>query len=230
VCCVCCSVLTVVVLDSKVFVGNLPFSATADDISEHFSTVGEVLSVDIPNNPRGQPKGFALLEFNTEEIADNAIAKFNNTDFQGRTIFVKKDEGPRKASASPSRRKQDRPQRPPRENHAAPGEHKASADFPGTQLYVGNVSLSHGLCDFLNFDDFQLPWRTSWQDLKDEFSKFGEVLRANVIKDENGRSRGFGTVRFANEEDALKAIAAMDQQEFNGRNISVRKDRYQEQK
>eukprot|EP00475_Leptophrys_vorax_P032763 TRINITY_DN5096_c0_g1_i2.p1 TRINITY_DN5096_c0_g1~~TRINITY_DN5096_c0_g1_i2.p1 ORF type:complete len:215 (-),score=60.70 TRINITY_DN5096_c0_g1_i2:112-756(-) len=209
----------------KVFVGNLPFTATEDEIIEHFSSVGEVLHVELPLNPRGQPKGFALVEFNIEDAAEKAITEFNQTDFKGRTIFVKKDEGPKKGSRgatgggsgsrSPSPRRQ--PQRAPRGGRGD-ADHKASSSPPagggsygGYQVYVGN-----------------LPWRTSWQDLKDTFSEFGEVLRANVIKDESGRSRGFGTVRFAKEEDAQKAIAEMDQQEFNGRTLSVRMDRYQD--
>jgi Y-box-binding protein 1 len=63
--------------------------------------------------------------------------------------------------------------------------------------------------------------------LKDEFSKVGEVLRANVPKDPQGRSRGFGTVRFAKEEDAHAAIEQYDQKEFNGRQLTVRMDRFQ---
>ena len=46
----------------------------------------------------------------------------------------------------------------------------------------------------------------SWQDLKDMFREYGEVLRADIILDRMGRSKGFGTVLFRNPDDAQKAI------------------------
>eukprot|EP00127_Corallochytrium_limacisporum_P001181 Clim_evm16s44 gene=Clim_evmTU16s44 len=55
-----------------------------------------------------------------------------------------------------------------------------------------------------------LDWGVSWQDLKDIFSQFGEVLRADVATDFRRRSRGYGTVRFATPEAATQAIEAFD--------------------
>jgi RNA recognition motif-containing protein len=48
------------------------------------------------------------------------------------------------------------------------------------------------------------------------------------LRNEKGRSRGFGTVKFASEADMNSAIKALDGSEFNGRIISVRKDKFQE--
>lgn len=67
-----------------------------------------------------------------------------------------------------------------------------------------------------------ISWNLEWQDLKDEFNKFGEVVYVKVIKDrETGKSKGFGFVEFANLEDAVKAKEAMDGAELDGRNIKV---------
>ena len=52
----------------------------------------------------------------------------------------------------------------------------------------------------------KLPWGTSWQDLKDFFRKAGEVERTEVPSYPDGKSRGFGIVRFVNADDARKAI------------------------
>lgn len=70
-----------------------------------------------------------------------------------------------------------------------------------------------------------LNWSIRGQDLREEFSKFGEVVfaRVKLDEDENGRkrSRGFGFVEFANPEDAQKAQAAMDGQEIAWRAVKV---------
>eukprot|EP00210_Caulerpa_lentillifera_P001889 g1817.t1 len=70
-----------------------------------------------------------------------------------------------------------------------------------------------------------LPWSCTWQQLKEVFNQW-EVVRADVILDEYGRSRGFGTVRFSNEDDASSAIDNINGTEIDGRKITVRLDRY----
>ncbi|XP_013871887.1 polyadenylate-binding protein 1-like isoform X2 [Austrofundulus limnaeus] len=57
--------------------------------------------------------------------------------------------------------------------------------------------------------------------LKELFSAFGRTLSVRVMKDEKGRSRGFGFVNFAHHEDAQKAVEEMNGKEFNGKMIYV---------
>jgi RNA recognition motif-containing protein len=60
------------------------------------------------------------------------------------------------------------------------------------------------------------------QDLREEFSKFGEIVLARVNLDRKTKeSKGFGCVEFANKEDAQNAIYAMHQQELWGKSIFV---------
>lgn len=67
-----------------------------------------------------------------------------------------------------------------------------------------------------------IPWSVNNEGLKDMFSKFGEILEAEVISDRtSGRSKGFGFVTFQNEEDAKKAIEEMNGKEIEGRKIVV---------
>jgi RNA recognition motif-containing protein len=69
---------------------------------------------------------------------------------------------------------------------------------------------------------WSISWNLDWQELKEAFSKFGEVTYVKVVKDrETGRSKGFGFVEFANIEDAKNAKEAMDGQELDGRAIKV---------
>ena len=73
------------------------------------------------------------------------------------------------------------------------------------KLYVGNLSF-----------------QSSSQDLEDLFAGIGAVESATVVEDrETGRSRGFGFVEMANQEDGEKAIAELNGTDFNGREIKV---------
>ncbi len=67
-----------------------------------------------------------------------------------------------------------------------------------------------------------LNWKLRWKDLREEFSKFGEVAFARVKLDqETNKSRGFGFVEFVNPEDAAKAQKEMNGQEIMGRVVNV---------
>ncbi|KAK6004151.1 hypothetical protein QM012_009001 [Aureobasidium pullulans] len=69
-----------------------------------------------------------------------------------------------------------------------------------------------------------LAWHTDDVALRTKFEEFGVVEEAVVVKDrDTGRSRGFGFVRFSNEEEADAAIKAMNEIEFDGRTIRVDK-------
>jgi RNA recognition motif-containing protein len=66
-----------------------------------------------------------------------------------------------------------------------------------------------------------LPWAVTGDQLREIFSQYGEITDAVVISDrETGRSKGFGFVTFANEEDAQKALD-MNGHEMEGRTLTV---------
>ena len=71
---------------SKLYVGNLPFSATEEGVNEFFSTVGEVTSVKIiTDRDTGRSRGFCFVEM---QNADAAIAELNGKEMDGRKITV----------------------------------------------------------------------------------------------------------------------------------------------
>ncbi|HSX19189.1 MAG TPA: RNA-binding protein [Candidatus Saccharimonadales bacterium] len=73
-----------------------------------------------------------------------------------------------------------------------------------------------------------LPFSTTDDQLRDFFAKAGQVVSANVVMDKmTGRSRGFGFVEMATEEDAKKAIDTLNGQELDGRKIFVSEARPQ---
>ncbi|HDM08671.1 MAG: RNA-binding protein [Candidatus Omnitrophica bacterium 4484_49] len=76
-------------------------------------------------------------------------------------------------------------------------------------IYVGNLSRD-----------------ISEQDLKARFAEYGEVLSCRIIKDQfSGQSRGFGFVEMPSQEEAEKAIAALNGKELSGRPLVVNQAR-----
>src|SRR5262245_29640886 len=73
----------------RLFVGNLPYDATEEDIRAHFSTAGNVLNVFVPlDRETGRKRGFAFVEFNDATEAQEAIRLFNSQPFRGRPLAV----------------------------------------------------------------------------------------------------------------------------------------------
>ena len=71
-----------------------------------------------------------------------------------------------------------------------------------------------------------LPYSTRDEDLKEAFSQAGTVESAVVIMDKmSGRSKGFGFVEFASDEEAKRAIEMFDGTDLGGRNIKVNEAR-----
>ena len=72
----------------KIYVGNLPFSATESELSEAFSAHGEVMSATlITDRETGRPRGFGFVEMSDAD-ARNAIEALNGTDMGGRQLTV----------------------------------------------------------------------------------------------------------------------------------------------
>ena len=84
---------------SKVFVGNLNFNTSREEVETLFSQVGKPRDVFMPNDREtGRPRGFAFVEFETDDEANNAIEKFNGYELGGRALRVNRaEERPRGA-------------------------------------------------------------------------------------------------------------------------------------
>lgn len=84
----------------KLFVGNLSFQSSDQDLSDLFAQAGKVESCTIiTDRMTGRSKGFGFVEMN-DDAAENAITRFNGTEFDGRKLtvnearpLVKKDYG-----------------------------------------------------------------------------------------------------------------------------------------
>lgn len=252
----------------RVYVGNLSYASSWQDLKDHMRQAGEVNFADVFQTENGYSKGCGVVEYQTEADAQKAIQTLNDTILEGteRPIFVREDRietydyGRGRGRGGSFRGMPPRgrggygmgrggmmghqgygqvpvmvPMRgvpygrgaPMRGSYrgvggrgrGAPGPYGAPGRFGSgpvvegsrvnRQIYVGN-----------------LPYTTSWQDLKDLFGEIGPILRADILMYPDGRSKGMGTVCFETEESAQKAIEKMNEYELEGRTIHVSKDKY----
>jgi RNA recognition motif-containing protein len=76
-------------LSKKLYVGNLPFSSTEDELRSVFERFGSVDSVNvITDRETGRPRGFAFVEMSEESAAKDAISALDGSDMGGRNIKV----------------------------------------------------------------------------------------------------------------------------------------------
>jgi len=76
-------------VQNKLYVGNLSYSTTEDDLRELFSQAGAVTSVAIiTDRETGRSKGFAFVEMDSAAAAQQAISQFNGSQLHDRTITV----------------------------------------------------------------------------------------------------------------------------------------------
>lgn len=74
---------------SRLYVGNLSYNTSEDDLRELFAQAGEIKSVTlITDRDTRRPKGFGFVEFNTQVEAEKAIQMFNDQELDGRRLTV----------------------------------------------------------------------------------------------------------------------------------------------
>ncbi len=95
----------------KLFVGGLPFSTSEDRLREVFAEAGTVeTAVVVTDRGTGRSRGFGFVEMSTSEEADQAVAKLNGKDLDGRQLKVERAKasdggagGPQRSSGGGSR-------------------------------------------------------------------------------------------------------------------------------
>ena len=86
----------------RLFIGNLPYTATEAELREHMSGVGAPTQVVLPTDREtGRPRGFAFVDYADRGVAEEAIRRFNQQPFKGRPLAV-----------SEARPREDRPAGP----------------------------------------------------------------------------------------------------------------------
>lgn len=76
-------------MSTRLYVGNLPFSASDEDLQQMFSEVGQVVSAQVViDRETGRSRGFGFVEMSKAEEAQAAVRRFDQTQMKGRAITV----------------------------------------------------------------------------------------------------------------------------------------------
>jgi cold-inducible RNA-binding protein len=87
-------------LTVRLFVGNLPYQSSEDELREHFSPVAAPSQVVMPvDRETGRPRGFAFVDFSDRPVAEEVIRRFSGQPFKGRPLAIsearsREDRGP----------------------------------------------------------------------------------------------------------------------------------------
>ncbi|KAF8331279.1 uncharacterized protein EI90DRAFT_2846920, partial [Cantharellus anzutake] len=191
----------------------LPWKVRWQDLKDLFRRAGTVLRADVSLGPDSRSRGYGAVLLASAEDAAKAIEMYNGYSWHARTLEVRADRIPPDLDLSNPMNTLTNlglPAPPPmgmRSTSLSP-QLNISSNAQGRNLFVGN-----------------LPFQCQWQDLKDLFRSAGQIVRADVALGADGRSRGFGTVLFANDADANTAVAMFNGYEYNGRTLKVHHDR-----
>ncbi|CAD7702872.1 unnamed protein product [Ostreobium quekettii] len=195
------------VIGKRCYVGNLAWRTSWQDLKDEFRKCGQVVYANVMRTEDGRSKGWGIVEFEHPEEALKAVETMNGLEIGGRPIMVRED----------------------REDRDVKQYNSAGRDGEGygDQQYERTPRSPGGEHSELQVVVHGLPFRYTWRELKDLFNdKIGSVVHAEVVYGRDGRSRGYGTVRFDNVESAKKAIDELNNAELDGRRLGVKMDKY----
>lgn len=186
----------------KLFIGNLSFKTTSDELKAFFEGMGQIEeSTIITRGTRSM--GYGFITFATAEEATKAAAELNKAELSERQINI--EVAKPKVDRSGERRA---PRRGGRRGNTAraprPRRDPPSGQPSEKMLFCANLPFSlddAGLCDM--FKDFS-------------------ISHAHVVKRKNGSSKGFGFVELTSNEEQQRALAALDNADCHGREISLK--------
>lgn len=237
-------------LSSRLYVGNLDFNATEEELKELFKDF-DVVAVDIPSKTfkRGDKEvtrrlGFGFVQVASEANADDAILKFNGQEFKLRQIYTKKARPPATEEEKKERMEmlKERRQKKAQAAKAAKAAKAAEAAEAKAAESAAEGDTKETLAKpkskaprkapegdrskdtvFLT----NLDYKTNVKDIgllfKDLNPVWVKVPTRRVPKNfkKPPFNKGIAFVKFADEETQLKAIAEFNGQEFRGRNVVV---------
>lgn len=191
---------------NSVYVWNLSYDVSWQDLKDHMRKAGNVDQATILTGNDGSTSiGCGIVVYQSARDAARAIRELQESDLKGRPVRLRED----KMASAGSQNDRGRSTRSgPGGRYGGDGTGQTDETAQDvTQLYVGNLS-----------------YETTWKELKEHFKQAGEVVRADVKTSDNGRSKGFGIVKFASPEDAQTAISTLSGVELDGRPLEVRPD------
>jgi len=184
------------IIGKRCYVGNLAWRTSWQDLKDKFRECGAVVYANVMRSEDGRSRGWGIVEFETPEEAYRAVQELNGVDLNGRPLMVRED-------------REDRDVKNYQIDHARE---------------TRNEELDAGKCQIVVHG---IPYKFTWRELKDFFNqKVGGAAHADIVLGRDGRSKGWGTVRFETPEAARKAIEVLNETELEGRRLGVKLDRY----
>ncbi|KAH0485368.1 MAG: hypothetical protein KVP17_002688 [Porospora cf. gigantea B] len=220
-------------MSNRVYVGNLSFKVSWQELKDHMRTAGEVVFAEVPQDQASRSKGYGIVEYKTAEEARAAIETLHDTEIFERKIFVREDrESGRREQRGEYREYQPREPREPREpQNTVKGAMSVMEVMDGLIVVIVVIAviavivvIAANAPDPCRVFVGNLPWRTTWQDLKDTFRTAGFIQRSDVFRGPDGRSKGIGIVVFSTQEEANAAVQEYDGYELQGRQITCKID------
>ncbi|KAJ9523440.1 hypothetical protein QJQ45_005336 [Haematococcus lacustris] len=204
-----------------------------------FETPDEHSHVDSSRKRTADMEATIVTMMSTMQAAA-AINSLNGADLAGRRILVREDREDRDIKQYNPTAVPGEPGTPPPANRSGRGGGRGAGrgtgrGAPGAPPMSGGRGAGRGRgpppertgeSSGLQVVVRGIPWSYNWKELKDMFEEIGDVERADVVFGEDGRSRGYGTVRFTNEEAVARAITRFNEQEWDGRPLKVFVDRF----
>ncbi|XP_028443131.1 heterogeneous nuclear ribonucleoprotein M isoform X2 [Perca flavescens] len=232
----------------RVFVSNIPYDVKWQALKDLMKEkVGEVTYVEHLMDAEGKSRGCAVVEFRTEELMKKAVEKVNKHNLNGRPLKVKEDPdgviaqreinkaqgggppgghggmggmGAMGGMGGMDRMNMDR---------MGPGPNGSMVNIPPSLMNNPNIpnEIIHGLqAGRIGSTVFvaNLDYKVGWKKLKEVFSMAGMVVRADILEDKDGKSRGMGTVTFDMPIEAVQAVSMFNGQLLFNRVMHVKLD------
>ncbi|KAI8472980.1 MAG: hypothetical protein J3K34DRAFT_453710 [Monoraphidium minutum] len=206
----------------RVYVSNLQWRTSWQDLKDKFRECGNVVYANVTRGDDGRSKGWGIVEFETPDEAIAAVNTLNGVDLGGRRISVREDREDRdvKQAAGEAGVAFERPPRRGRGGGREGGGREGGGER-GRGRGRGPRPPIEGEPSGFQIVVQGIPWKFTWQDLKDHFAEIGDAERADVMQAPDGRSKGWGTVRFATTEGAQAAIERFHGSDLEGRTLTV---------
>jgi hypothetical protein len=160
-------------------------------------SAGTVVHAFVAYHNDTRSKGYGSVQFATPEEAANAIRMFNHLQWEGRILHVREDRG-----------FGNNAQQPPPPSHTPQVVSSHEYDMQKRRLFISNI-----------------PFECVWQEIKDLFRMAGTVVRVDIVRHADGRSKGFGHVVLETNQEAMQAIEMFNGFEYCGRTLTVQFDK-----
>lgn len=200
----------------RVVVRNIPYEVRWQELKDMFrKDIGDVTYVEMLETPDGKSKGVAVVEFRDPEHAKKAIDEYHQKKIHDRAIIVREErEKDRQEFMQHNNMRDQGNMGPAMGMGVPPGVNPQILQQLGIEPPITNTVFVANL-------DYKVTW---WK-LKDVFKLAGNVIKAEIKEDANGKSRGMGVVVFEHPMEAVQAVSMFNGQVLYDRNMIVRIDK-----